>query len=133
MYRFRKALVESLNRARGEKRRERVDVMYLHTRLIGAVLYYGKNRGGLYGQAIYRQVGSWAIGLFIFGLLVPGINNWGHIGGGIAGALLGALLGYQEKRRESQIQRLLAVLCVSLTIAVLGYAVVTALLYRFLG
>lgn len=101
--------------------------------LIGAVLFYGKSRGGVYGQAIYRQVGAWAIGLFLFGLLIPGINNWGHIGGGIAGALLAALLGYQEKKRESQVHRLLAGICVSLTIAVLGYAIVTAILYRLLG
>jgi rhomboid protease GluP len=101
--------------------------------LIGAALYYGKSRGGVYGQAIYRQVGSWAIGLFIFGLLVPGINNWGHVGGGIAGVVLGALLGYQEKKRENQSHRLLAGLCLSLTIAVLGYAVVTAVLYRLMG
>ena len=101
--------------------------------LIGAILYYGKSRGGIYGQAIYRQVGSWAIGLFIFGLLIPGINNWGHIGGGIAGVLLGALLGYNEKKRETQVHRLLAGLCVSLTIAVLGYAVVTAIFYRMQG
>ena len=101
--------------------------------LIGAILYYGKSRGGLYGRAIYRQVGSWAIGLFIFGLLIPGINNWGHVGGGIAGAMLGARLGYQEKKRETSAHRLLAGLCLSLTIAVLAYAVVTALLYHVLG
>jgi rhomboid protease GluP len=100
--------------------------------LIGAILYYGKSRGGVYGQVIYRQVGSWAIGLFIFGLLIPGINNWGHIGGGIAGVLLGLLLGYQEKKRENQLHRLLAGLCVSITIAILGYALVTGLLYRLM-
>ncbi len=101
--------------------------------LIGAVLYYGKSRGGVYGQAIYRQVGAWAIGLIIFGLIIPVIDSWGHIGGGIAGALLGALLGYQEKRRESQAHRLLAGCCVSVSIAVLGYAVVTAILYQLQG
>lgn len=48
--------------------------------LIGAAIYYGKSRGGTYGQAIYRQIGGWAIGIMLFGFVVPGINNWGHGG-----------------------------------------------------
>ena len=51
--------------------------------LIGAALYYGKRRGGHYGNMIYRQIGGWALAIFIFGFLVPGIDNWGH-GGGFA-------------------------------------------------
>ena len=74
--------------------------------LIGAALYFGKSRGGLYGQAVYRQVGGWVIGIFAFGILVPGINNWGHAGGILAGVLLGALLGYREKRQEAGWHRL---------------------------
>lgn len=101
--------------------------------LIGALLYYGKSRGGTYGQAIYRQVGAWAVGLFIFGLLVPGINNWGHLGGGVCGALLAALLGYRERRREAPLHRIGANICVVATIAVLGYALVTAVYYRLAG
>jgi rhomboid protease GluP len=101
--------------------------------LIGAVLYYGKSRGGLYGQAIYRQVGAWAVGLFIFGFLVPGINNWGHGGGMVAGALLGLLLGYREKSKERLLHKILAGLCVSVTIAVLGWAVITGIVYRIAG
>ncbi len=44
--------------------------------LIGAALYFGKSRGGHFGQLVYRQVGGWAIGIFAFGFLIPGINNW---------------------------------------------------------
>ncbi|HLA40646.1 MAG TPA: rhomboid family intramembrane serine protease, partial [Candidatus Glassbacteria bacterium] len=68
--------------------------------LIGAALYYGKSRGGSYGQQVYQQIGGWAIGIFVFGLLVPGINNWAHGGGMATGILCGLLLGYQENRRE---------------------------------
>jgi len=54
--------------------------------LVGAVLYYGKSRGGIYGRNLYRQISIWVIFLFVFGLIVPGINNWGHGGGvGIPG------------------------------------------------
>lgn len=87
--------------------------------LIGALLFYGKSRSGTYGQAIYRQVGGWALGIFFFGIMVPGINNWGHGGGMLAGAALGFLLGYQEKRRENLLHHALTLLCLFLTIVVL--------------
>jgi rhomboid protease GluP len=101
--------------------------------LIGAMLYYGKSRGGVYGHTIYRQVGAWAIGLVVFGLLIPGINNWGHVGGGVAGALIGYLMGYRERVGERSIHRLLAGVCIVVTLVVLLYAVVSAVIYRFAG
>ncbi|UCG65895.1 MAG: rhomboid family intramembrane serine protease [Deltaproteobacteria bacterium] len=101
--------------------------------LIGASLYYGKSRGGIYGKAIYKQISAWALGLFIFGLLVPGINNWGHGGGIVAGAILGFLLGYQEKRKESLLHRILAGSCVGLTLLVLGWAIASSIYYRFMA
>ena len=101
--------------------------------LIGATLYYGKRRGGPYGQAIYRQVGGWVLALFLFGFLVPGINNWGHGGGIVAGALLGFLLGYQERVKERFFHKTIAGICVILTVAVLGWAVVSGIYYRLLA
>ena len=101
--------------------------------LIGAALYYGKSRGGPYGQAIYRQVGGWVLALFLFGFLVPGINNWGHGGGIVAGALLGFLLGYQERVKERFFHKTIAGICVILTVAVLGWAVVSGIYYRLLA
>jgi rhomboid protease GluP len=101
--------------------------------LIGALLYYGKSRGGVYGRTIYRQIGGWAIAIFLFGFLVPGINNWGHGGGIIAGALLGYLLGYAEKARESIVHKTIAAVCVIVTLVTLGWAVASGLLYRFMS
>jgi len=101
--------------------------------LIGASLYYGKSRGGIYGKAIYKQIGAWALGLFIFGLLVPGINNWGHGGGIVAGAILGFLLGYEEKRRERRFHRILAGLCVVATLLILLWAIGSGIYFRFLA
>ena len=101
--------------------------------LIGATLFYGRSRGGAYGQAIYRQIGGWALGLFLFGLLVPGVNNWGHGGGICAGAILGFLLGYQEKAREGLFHKILAGVCVVLTLLILGWAVVSGIYYGVLG
>ena len=98
--------------------------------LIGAGLFYGKNRGGTYGQAIFRQIGGWVVGLFIFGLLVPGINNWGHGGGLIGGALIGLLAGYNEKAKESFAHKAVALACVVLTGITLIYAVGGAIFAR---
>lgn len=96
--------------------------------LIGALLYFGRSRGGAYGSAVYREVGGWVIGLFIFGLLMPGINNWGHGGGIVGGMAAGMLLGYGERRPESAAHRILAMLCALLTVAVLAWAVIDAFL-----
>jgi rhomboid protease GluP len=103
------------------------------TSLIGAVLYYGKSRGGAYGQFIFRQIGGWALGIFLFGFLVPGINNWGHAGGMLGGAILGLLLGYQEKRRENLLHKLLAGLCMIVTVVVLGWAIASGIYQRLAG
>ncbi|MFA9435375.1 MAG: rhomboid family intramembrane serine protease [Deltaproteobacteria bacterium] len=101
--------------------------------LIGASLYYGKSRGGAYGQAIYKQISGWVLVLFLFGFLVPGINNWGHGGGIVGGIILGYFLGYQERTRENLFHKSLAGVCVVLTVAVLAWAILSSVYYRFLG
>ncbi|TKB28487.1 rhomboid family intramembrane serine protease [Desulfopila sp. IMCC35006] len=100
--------------------------------LIGALLYYGKSRGGIYGQNIFSQVGGWAIGIGIFGFLVPGINNWGHGGGMLAGAVLGYLLGYQEKKREMFRDKVLAMVCLGATGLILLWSCLNGVLFLFL-
>jgi rhomboid protease GluP len=87
--------------------------------LIGAILYYGKNRGGFYGEAIYQQALGWVVGLILFGLLVPGINNWAHGGGLVAGILLGFILGYDEKFKENSMHRIMGSICVLMTVLIL--------------
>ena len=72
----------------------------------------------------------WVVFLFIFGFVVPGINNWGHGGGILAGIGLGFLLGYQEKRRENLFHKMLAGTCALVTLLVLGWAVSTAVYYN---
>jgi rhomboid protease GluP len=101
--------------------------------LIGAALYYGKSRGGSYGEQIYRQIGGWAISIGVFGLMVPGINNWAHGGGMAAGALLGYLLGYREQTRERTLHQVLGVGCAVVTALVLIGAIVNSLLLVFAG
>ena len=100
--------------------------------LIGAILYYGKRQGGFYGQAIYKQAMGWIVGLVIFGLLIPGINNWAHGGGVLAGVLLGFLLGDQDRRPETALHQLLGWACMILTTVVLLWSLAGAFSYLFL-
>ena len=99
--------------------------------LIGAILYYAKSRGGTFGQMIFKNIGGWVIGLFVFGFIFPGINNWAH-GGGLAGGIaLAFFLGYEERKRETSFHRILANGCVAATVLILLWAVASAFYYRF--
>ena len=99
--------------------------------LIGAALYYGKKRGGDYGQAVFSQIGGWAIAIFVFGFLVPGINNFGHAGGMLTGAVAGLVLGFRERSPERITDKTLSTACILITAAVLVWAVINGAFYLF--
>jgi rhomboid protease GluP len=101
--------------------------------LIGALLYYGKSRGGFFGQSLFKQLSGWVIGIGLFGLLVPGINNWGHGGGLVGGIVLGYLLGYSERNRETYFHKLFAAICMLTTGATLMWALLSTFYYLFLA
>lgn len=89
--------------------------------LIGALFFFGKSRGGSYGAAVSREVSGWLISLFLFGFVMPGINNWGHGGGIVGGVVLAKLLGYQERGAETTGHRLIALLCLLATVGVIVF------------
>jgi rhomboid protease GluP len=99
--------------------------------LAGALLYYGKSRGGVYGRTLYKQIGIWLVLLFIFGILLPVINNWAHGGGIAAGIGLGLVLGYQERKKENIFHKLLTGCLAVLTLLILGWAILSGIYYRF--
>jgi rhomboid protease GluP len=101
--------------------------------LMAAALYYGKSRGGDYGRAVFRQIGNWVMALMIFGFLVPGIDNWGHVGGIVSGAVCGALLGYREKSAQNILHHLAAGILVLATAGVLLWAVFSGFYIRIHG
>lgn len=84
--------------------------------LLGALIYYGRKRGGTFGSAIYRQLGQWAIVLFIFGLLFPIVDNYAHAGGFIGGYLGANVLGFIEIKRENRSHQMVALGLMGLTI-----------------
>lgn len=89
--------------------------------LIGALLYFGKSRGGDWGGRVFEQTKAWIISLVLFGFLVPNINNWGHGGGFLAGMALGWLMGYQEQRKISIPDHILSSALVFITAAILSW------------
>ena len=56
---------------------------------IGALIYYGQRTGS---SMLRQQMLGVALPLFIFGLIVPGIDNWAHAGGFIGGYGLAKVL-----------------------------------------
>jgi rhomboid protease GluP len=51
----------------------------------------------------------------------------------LAGIIFGYLLGYQEKKRENFFHRILAGLCLIVTLVVLSWAVSTSVYFLLVG
>ncbi len=83
--------------------------------LLGAVVYYGRHRGGTFGVQIYKQTIQWVVILFLLGFMMSMVNNWAHAGGFIGGFLSAMALGYKERSPEKLIHRRLALLALILT------------------
>lgn len=99
--------------------------------LIGAIIYYGKSRGGSYGEMIYKQAMGWVVGLVIFGFLFSGINNWAHGGGLLSGLFFAYLMGYNDQKAESAWSKILAYACILVTAGALLWAAITAVYVKF--
>ncbi len=92
--------------------------------LIGALLYFGRSRGGPWGQRVYQQTSGWIISLALIGFLLPNINNWGHAGGLVGGIVIGWILGYTDRKIEGPGDRILAVGLMGLTALLLARPVI---------
>jgi rhomboid protease GluP len=56
---------------------------------LGALLYYGRRSGS---SLVHAEAKGYAVTLFVFGLIVPGVDNAAHAGGFIGGYLAGMIL-----------------------------------------
>jgi rhomboid protease GluP len=89
--------------------------------LLAALVHYGKKRGS---SAIGQQAWTWALALFVFGFIFPGVDNWAHLGGFVGGWVLSALL--DPLRPERPAHRLAAGLCLAASAAAIVASLVTA-------
>jgi len=95
--------------------------------LLGAIVAFGRKRGGAYGALVLRQYGQWALILFLMGLFMGGgVNNFAHAGGFVGGFLAGLVMSLVERRAETLFDRLLAGLCIAVTVGSFALAILNA-------
>jgi len=98
--------------------------------LLGALVYYGRTRGGYFGQNIYKQTGIWAIILFAFGLFMPGVDNYAHGGGFIGGYLIAMLVNFTENSREKTWHQILGLGLIFATFLAFGFQIISYLFLK---
>lgn len=90
--------------------------------LIGALLHYGR-RGG--SRLVAEHARRWALAGVIFGFVVPGIDNWAHLGGMAGGYLTSRWLDPLTPERSDHV--IAALLCLLASLAAIVYSVVHGL------
>ncbi len=80
--------------------------------LLGAMVLYGHRTGS---SAVGAQAWSWAVVLFVFGLIMPGVDNWAHAGGFVGGYVTASLLDPLKPERTDHL--LVALGCIVATLA----------------
>lgn len=78
--------------------------------LLGALVYYGRRSGSSY---IGGQAKTYAIILFVFGFVMPGVDNYAHLGGFFGGYALARWLDPLEPERIDHVVAALACLLLS--------------------
>ena len=85
--------------------------------LIGALLHYGR-RGG--SSMIGQQAKSLALTMLFFGFVMPGVDNWAHLGGLAGGWLTAKILDPLKPERGDHVLAALGCLLLSLLSVVLS-------------
>ena len=89
--------------------------------LLGALIWYGRRTGQ---KAMSKVVWGWAAAGFLIGLL-PGIDNFAHLGGFVGGWVAARLLDPLRDERPGHV--LTAIVCLVATVAAVVASVVTGL------
>jgi rhomboid protease GluP len=88
--------------------------------LIGALAHYGHRSGS---GLIRQQAKSWIVGGLLFGFLVPGIDNWAHLGGLVGGFLTAKWLDPLRPERGDHLIAAIACLALSALSVIVSIAV----------
>ena len=94
--------------------------------LLGAIVAYGRKRGGEYGRLVLRQYGQWAVLLFVLGFFMAGVNNWAHAGGFVGGFGAGLVLSLAERQAETALDWVLASAAIGVTVVAFALVLLTA-------
>jgi rhomboid protease GluP len=74
---------------------------------------------------VHGQATSWALTMGLFGLIMPGIDNYAHAGGFAAGYLVSRLLDPLTPERIDHLA--IAIGCLAASLAAIGWSVYTVL------
>ena len=90
--------------------------------LLGALVFYGRRSGS---TIVGEQAKSWAIMLLIFGFIMPGVDNWAHLGGFAGGFRTAKFL---DPLRPERLDHLVgALVCLALTVVAIAFSVLHGL------
>ena len=96
--------------------------------LLGALVYYGK-RGG--SSMVKSEAMSFAITMFVFGLIMPGIDNAAHLGGFAGGYFAGKWLDPLKAERMDHF--VIAAVCLAATALAIAASMFLTLPYLVRG
>jgi rhomboid protease GluP len=90
--------------------------------LLGALVYYGRRTGS---RVVGDQAKSWALTLFVFGFIMPGVDNWAHFGGFVGGY---AAAKFLDPLRPERVDHVIAALvCLVATAIAVVFSIVNGL------
>lgn len=90
--------------------------------LLGAIVYYGRRTG----SRIASQTGlQYALLLGLFGLIMPGIDNYAHAGGFAGGYVTGLIFDPLKPERVDHL--VMALVCLLATVIAMAWSIFTAL------
>ncbi len=90
--------------------------------LLGAMVHYGRKSGS---SLVRAEAGRYAMILFVFGLIMPGVDNFAHAGGFLGGYGISAFFNPLTRERGDHI--LGAALCLAATVLAVLFSVFTGL------
>lgn len=96
--------------------------------LLGALVYYGR-RGG--SSMVKSEAMSFAVTMFVFGLIMPGIDNAAHLGGFAGGYLAGKWLDPLKAERMDHF--VMAAICLVATALAIAASMFITLPYLIRG
>lgn len=90
--------------------------------LLGALVYYGRRTGS---SMVGQQAKTWAIMFLVIGFVLPGIDNWAHLGGFAGGYLAARFLDPLRPERLDHL--VVALVCLGLTALAIVFSIVHGL------
>jgi rhomboid protease GluP len=87
--------------------------------LLGALVHYGRKSGS---SLIHTQAKQWALIMFVYGIIMPGIDNYAHAGGFIGGYVTSAFFNPLTRERGDHL--LVALILLLVTFLAIAWSVI---------